>query len=142
MNTRNLLTTCGLTILLAAGIVSCGKPKAGQASLEGRWSGFEQGRPDNKLTLTLNGDRFAYWNTQSNEWGRGTFVVNDTLQPAQMDLTFQECPAPQYMGKVALAIYELQRDELKFAGSEPGSTQRPTNIAGGQGVRTLTFKRE
>ncbi|HZL78025.1 MAG TPA: hypothetical protein VFC17_04170 [Candidatus Limnocylindrales bacterium] len=44
MNTRNLLTTCGLTILLAAVIVSCGKPKAGQASLEGRWSGFEQGK--------------------------------------------------------------------------------------------------
>jgi uncharacterized protein (TIGR03067 family) len=142
MNARNILIMCGLTILLVAGIVSCGKQKSEKASLEGRWSGFEQGRPDNRLSLTFSGDRFAYWNDQSNEWGRGTFLVDDKLQPMQMDLTFQECPAPQYVGKVALAIYELQQDELKFAGSEPGSPQRPTNIAGGQGVRTLTFKRE
>jgi uncharacterized protein (TIGR03067 family) len=142
MKTMRQITMSGPAILLLAGIVSCSKQNSGKPALEGRWSGFEQGRPDNKLTLTLNGDRFAYWNASSNEWGRGTFVVNDTLQPAQMDLTFQECPTPQYVGKVALAIYELGQDELTFAGSEPGSLVRPTNIAGGQGVRTLTFKRE
>lgn len=142
MKTMRQIPMSGLAILLLAGMVGCSQHNSVKPSLEGRWSGFEEGRPDNKLTLTLNGDQFAYWNASSNEWGRGTFVVNDTRQPAQMDLTFQECPTPQYVGKVALAIYELNQDGLKFAGAEPGSPVRPTNMAGGQGVRTLTFKRE
>ena len=141
MNTRNLLTTCGLTILLAAGIVSCGKQKAEKASLEGRWSGFEAGDTE-KITIAFSGNQFTYWDAKSNEIGGGTFVVNDTVQPKQMDLTFERMLAPQYVGKVGLAIFEFQGDQLTFAGAEPGSTVRPTNIAGGQGVRTFTLKHE
>ena len=135
----------GLIILLPAVFASCSKPAmekpAEKATVQGRWSGFENGRPE-KITLEFNGDRFAYWDAQTNEIGSGTFVVNDTVQPSQMDLTFQQIPASEYVDKVGLAIYELQGNELKIAGSEPGSLQRPTNIAGGQGVRSFTFKRE
>lgn len=141
MNALKHLKLCLLAGLFLAGIVGCGKQTAEKPTVQGRWSGFEQGRRE-KTILAFNGDQFAYWDAQSNKLGSGTFVVNDTMQPAQMDLTFLECPAPEYVGKVGLAIYELQRDELKIAGSEPGSTQRPTNIAGGEGIRVFTLKRE
>lgn len=141
MKTRNLITVCGLTILLAAVIAGCSKQKSPEASLQGRWSGFETGDTA-KITIAFGGNQFTYWDAKTNEIGSGTFVVNDTVQPKQMDLTFEKILAPNYVGKVALAIYELQQDELKFAGAEPGSTVRPTNIAGGQGIRTFTLKRE
>jgi uncharacterized protein (TIGR03067 family) len=145
MKTRNLITFCGLTILLAVGIVGCTNQSSEKtpekASLQGRWSGFEAGDTA-KITIAFSGNQFTYWDATTNELGGGTFVVNDTVQPNQIDLTFERMLAPNYVGKVALAIYELQQDELKFAGAEPGSPVRPTNIAGGQGVRTFTLKRE
>jgi len=145
MNIRNLVTTCGLISLLAAGIVGCSKQtpeKTPQkASLEGRWSGFEAGDTE-KITIAFSGHQFTYWDAKTNELGGGTFVVNDTVQPKQMDLTFERMLAPQYVGKVGLAIFEFQGDQLTIAGAEPGSTVRPTNIAGGQGVRTFTLKHE
>jgi uncharacterized protein (TIGR03067 family) len=141
MNVLNLFKSCLLASLFVAGIVGCSKQTTENATLEGRWSGYENGQTE-KITIEFTGNRFAHWDAQNNELGSGTFVVNDTVQPKQMDLTFEKITAPQYVGKVALAIYELNGDELKFAGSEPGSTQRPPDISGGPGVRTFTLRRE
>ncbi len=141
MNTLNLLKSCLFAGLFLAGVAGCSKQAAEKATVQGRWSGFEKGGTE-RITLALSGNQFTYWDAKSNEIGSGTFVVNDAVQPRQMDLTFEKIPAPQYVGKVGLAVFELQGDELKIAGSEPGSTQRPASIAGGQGVRVFTFKRE
>ena len=141
MNALNVVKSCLLAGLFLAGVVGCGKQTAVKPTVQGRWSGFEAGSTE-KITLALGGNQFTYWDARTNEIGGGTFVINDTVQPRQMDLTFERIPAPQYVGKVGLAIFELQGDELKIAGSEPGSTLRPTNMAGGQGVRVFTFKRE
>jgi len=141
MNTPNLFKSCLLAGLLLAGVAGCNKQSAEKATVEGRWAGFEKGSTE-KITVAFTGGRFAYWDARTNELGSGTFVVNDAVQPRQMDLTFEQIPAPGYVGKVGLSIYELQGDELRIAGCEPGSTLRPTNIAGGQDVRVFTFKRE
>jgi uncharacterized protein (TIGR03067 family) len=141
MNALKHLKLCLLAGLFLAGIVGCGKHTAEKATVQGRWSGFEAGGTE-KITLAFSGNQFTYWDAKTNELGSGTFVVNDAAQPKQMDLTFEKIAAPNYVGKVALAIYELQQNELKFAGAEPGTTVRPTNMAGGEGIRTFTFKRE
>lgn len=130
-----------LTLVLLAGILGCTTSNPKKPTLEGRWSGYEAGRTE-KLTVEFTGNHFAYWDARHNELGGGTFVVNDTLQPTQMDLTFERIPDPDYVGKVGLSIYELRGDELTFAGAEPGTTVRPTSIAGGEGVRVFNFKRE
>jgi uncharacterized protein (TIGR03067 family) len=146
MNMTTRFNLFGLTTLLLASITGCSDPNAAspsvKPSLQGRWSGFEEGRPDEKIVLVLETNRFVYWDAQTNEIGRGTFVANETVRPMQMDLTFEQILAPEYAGKVGLAIYELNGDEMKIAGSEPGSTVRPTNLAGGNGVRAFTFRRE
>jgi uncharacterized protein (TIGR03067 family) len=141
MKTLNLIKSCLFTGLFLAGLASCSKPAAEKATVEGRWSGFEAGNTE-RITVAFSSNQFTYWDAKTNEIGSGTFVINDTVQPRQMDLTFERIIAPEYVGKVGLAIFELQGDELTFAGAEPGSTLRPTNIAGGQGVRVFSFKRE
>ena len=141
MNMLNLFKSGLLASLFVAGIVGCSKQTTENATLEGRWSGNENGQTE-KITIEFTGNRFAYWDSQTNELGSGTFVVNNSVQPKQLDLTFEKIASPQYVGKVALAIYELNGDELKFAGSEPGTTQRPTDISGGPGVRTFTLRHE
>lgn len=141
MNVLNLFKLCLFASLLVVGIIGCSKPTAENATLEGRWSGFESGQTE-RITIEFTGNHFAYWDAQTNELGSGTFVVNDTVQPMQIDLTFEQIAAPELVGKVGLAIYELNGDELKFAGSEPGSIQRPPDISGGPGVRTFALQRE
>lgn len=141
LKTLNLLNSCLFAGLFLTGVASCSKQTTEKATIQGRWSGFETGNPE-MITLAFTNNQFTYWDAKTNEIGGGTFVLNDTVQPKQMDLTFERIVAPEYVGKVGLAIFELKGDELTFAGAEPGTTVRPTNIAGGQGVRVFTFKRE
>ena len=144
MNTLNLIKSCLIAALFAAVLAGCNKPaaeKAPKATVEGRWSGYEAGRSE-KTIIEFKAGQFTYWDAQTNEIGSGTFVVNDAVEPNQMDLTFEKMLAPEYVGKVGLAVFELNGNELKIAGSEPGSTQRPTSVAGGQGVRVFALKRE
>ena len=145
MKTTTVAIACGLSILFGAFTVGCSKPATEKPTvkpiLEGRWSGVENGSTE-KIILTFTDNRFAYFDAQSNGLGSGTFVVNDTAEPWQMDLTFEKIPAPQYVGKVGLAIYEFQGEALKIACSEPGSDVRPATFDAAQGVRIFTWKRE
>jgi len=145
MKTTKLSANCILIILLCAFSAGCDKPTKDKPSekptVQGRWSGLESGTTE-MITLSFTSNRFAYFDARSNEIGSGTFVANETVQPMQMDLTFEKIPAPEYVGKVGLAIYEFQGSDLKIAGCEPGSKQRPTNLVSSPGVRVFTFKHE
>ena len=128
--------------VLLATLVGCGKTEQKRPTLEGRWSGFDANVPSVKLTAMFNAGRFTYWDAQTNELGNGTYLVNDTVQPAQMDLIFEACPAPAYVGKKALAIYEFQGEQLRIAGNQPGNLERPTNFVGSQTIQVFSWKRE
>lgn len=142
---KNLIAVCGLSLLLVAIMVGCSKPSPAEPpvklTLEGRWSGFEAGSTQ-KTIIEFKDNQFTYWDANANELGGGTFVVNDGILPKQMDLTFERIPAPKYVGKVGLAIFEFQGQQLIIAGAEPGTTVRPTGFTGEQGVRTFTLKRD
>ena len=100
------------------------------------------GQPTAKCTLTISGAQFDYRGAQSNDWCRGTFVVNEQTQPKQIDMAIQEIAVQQYLGKTIPAIFELNGDELKVAAAEPGSAVRPASLGGGQGIRVFSFKRD
>ncbi len=132
-------------MLLLAVVAGCKESTAVKSpekpNVQGRWSGFEDGKPA-KITIVFTNNQFTYFDAQTNEIGAGTFVMNQSVQPMQMDLTFERIPAPDLVGKVGHAIFALNGDELKIAGYELGSDQRPTNIVVGAGVRAFVFKRE
>lgn len=142
MKTNQQLRMGLLAGLVLAAIVGCSKPEAKMTTLEGRWIGFQGGHPDATCTLVISGTQLDYRGAQSNDWCRGSFVLNEEAQPMQLDLTMQAISDPDYVGKTALGIYELKGGELRVAVAEPGSGQRPANLAGEQGVRVFSFKRE
>ena len=127
-------------VLLAA-VSGCTKQAAEKAAVQGRWLGFQSGGSE-MLTVEFTNNRFTYWDSRSNEIGGGTFKVNAAVNPMQMDLTFERMASSEYVGKVGLAVFELRGNELKIAGAEPGTTVRPTNIDGGEGIQVFTFNRE
>ena len=73
MKTFNPFKPGLLFVLLAIVAAGCAKPAADKPTLEGRWSGFEGGSTE-ALTLEFTGNRFAYWDSQTNEIGSGTFI--------------------------------------------------------------------
>ena len=138
-NHLKIFVSLGVVLAILSG---CSKSAAEKVSVEGRWTGYDQARPAEQITLELRAGHFTYWDAQTNQLGAGTYVVKGTGQPPQMDLTFVESMNPKYVGKVGLAIYQLQANELRIAGSEPGNTVRPADIAPSQDVIAFTFKRE
>jgi hypothetical protein len=149
MKTTGSCIGLGVALLLMATGTSRGQDQAQKAEkpaeksiVEGRWAGYEQGRPGGQITLLYETNRFTYWDAQTNEIGSGIFVINSKVKPMEMDLTFQKIAAPEYVGKVGLAVFEVNGDVLKIAGAEPGSIVRPTNTVAAEGVRAFIFDRQ
>ena len=131
---------CALAALLLAGVTGCSKPKADKTSVEGNWTGFDVARPAEVCKVTITGNQLEYRGAQTNDWCTGIFVLNETVQPMQMDLTVQG--PPQIAGRMMLLIYEQQGDEMKVAGAEPGAPVRPVNFSPSQQTRVWSFKRD
>src|ERR1051326_7545156 len=125
------LAGVSLSVLAGCDKTEPKKPEPKKPTLEGRWSGCEEGNPSMKLTVNFAAGRFTYWDERTNELGHGSYVVNDAVQPAQLDMNFESAAAPDFAGKKALAIYSFEGAQLKIAGNQPGNLQRPTNFVGG-----------
>jgi uncharacterized protein (TIGR03067 family) len=80
-----------------------------------------------------------YRGAVSNDWVRGTFVLNESTRPMQMDLTIQEGPPGNTPNTVPI-IYERKGDKLKVAVS--GNGQRPVDFTPRGPVRIFAFERE
>jgi hypothetical protein len=144
MNYKSFLPLCLIATSMVIWLTGCSKAsqqRAEQPSIQGRWSGFEQGSSE-KITIVYTSNQFAYFDATSNKLGSGTFVENRTVQPVQMDLTFEHMLSPEYEGKVGLALYEILSNRLTIAGCEPGSGQRPTNLVASDGVRVFNLTRD
>ena len=131
-----------LAVLLVATLTGCGKTGSDKLTLEGTWVGFDEGAPSQRMRAMFGDGRFAYWDAQTNSLGYGTYVLNETVKPAQIDLVFETSQNPAYVGKKALGIYEFQGNQLKMAGNQPGNPERPTSFVGTETTRVLSWKRE
>lgn len=140
MKTCNPVNLSLVAGLLLASLVGCSKPKPQTAAWDGRWTGFELSNPAGKCAVTIGGTQLEYRGARSDDWCRGTFVLNETVKPAQMDLAIQESPGAA--GKMMFLICELNGDEMKVSGSQPGTPQRPVDFSGGGQTRVWTFTRE
>lgn len=132
---------CALAGILLACAAGCHRHHAERPKPDGHWVGFDVTQPNAKCELTIAGTNLDFRGIGPNDWCRASFVLNETVEPKQMDLTLNEAE-PQSAGKVVLAIYELNGDEIKIAGSSPGASQRPTEFVPSKDVRVLSFKRE
>ena len=141
MNAWSQLKVCVLAGLVLAGVMGCSsQSEPAKRGLDGRWTGYDVEQPDAKCTLAINGNQAEYRGAQPGDWLRGSFVLNEQVQPRQMDLNIKEAGDANLndVGTTARVIYELRGDELKVAVS---SQERPTNFAGGPSIHVFSFRR-
>jgi uncharacterized protein (TIGR03067 family) len=132
--------SCLMVALLLSVAISCSMRKEAKTSLEGRWTGYDLTATNATDEVTVAGHQLDYHGPETNDWARGTFVLDEQTQPMELDFTIQE--SPHDVGKRVLGIYELQGDNLKIAVAPPGDSQRPLNFTPGPNTRVMIYKRQ
>jgi uncharacterized protein (TIGR03067 family) len=141
MKTSGILKVFALTAIGFAVTLGCTRQTTKAPGLEGHWTGVDLVHPDQKCELTITGTNLDFHGIAPDDWCRGTFVLNEQVQPKQMDLMLNEA-APESAGKLNLVIYEIQGNELKIAACRPGSPERPADFTPTREVRVLAFTRK
>jgi RNA polymerase sigma factor (sigma-70 family) len=119
-----LLLTAGTTFLLIKGI----SHKPDMAALQGTWAGQEAGAGDGLSTVVINGATLEFRGADPAEWYKATFSLRANTTPKQAVIAIADSPQPQYVGKIANAIYKLEGDTFTVAGNEPGDPSLPANF--------------
>lgn len=122
--------------------------KDDKATLQGRWQAVssDQGGQDDpnakQHSITFEKDTIVI-NRGDQVFVKGTFKLDGTKSPRQIDITIEEGP-DQAKGKTALGVYELKDDTLKWATNHPGETERPTGFGSTAGTSHMmvTLKKE
>jgi uncharacterized protein (TIGR02145 family)/uncharacterized protein (TIGR03067 family) len=136
---KNLLVTFSLLLVIFS---SCKKndnsptqPNSNITELEGTWT--EIGTTG--ITWTFTNNAFDIHILSDSVWEKGTFSLNTSVNPKQIDFTMTELPDSQYIGKVALGIYKLESGILTIAVNALGKTTRPSGFsADSNGIITLS----
>ena len=135
---------CGLVVVMAAmglAVSGCGKSApSDMVALQGTWIGHEAGEQGNDCNLKVQGDTLEFRAPNPQEWYKATFVLDEQAQPKAIDVHIHECGLPEYVDKVAKAIYSIEQDTLRLASNGPDSQTRPA--AFGPDVRTFVFTKQ
>src|SRR5262245_10669949 len=89
--------------------------------LQGAWLTVSGRR---QAELLVAGDHFAIKFFDGDIY-MGIFDLDPGERPRAMDMRIEEGPV-KHEGKIALCVYELEGDMLRWCPGEPGSEQRPT----------------
>jgi uncharacterized protein (TIGR03067 family) len=100
--------------------------------LQGAWVSVTGHR---EAQLLVAGDLFAIHFLDGDVY-IGTYDVNPEAEPRRMDMRIDEGPLAHY-GKVALCIYDLDGDELRWSPGKPGSSERPDQFPSGDDPHQL-----
>jgi len=113
--------------------------KSDLAMIQKSWHGQEgAGAAAGTNSLVLSGNNLDFHGANPQEWYKGTFILHEDTTPKQMIVTITDCPAPQYVGKIANAIYKIENGTLTIAGNEPGNPAMPATFDA-PGSRLVTF---
>ena len=128
-----LCVLCG-TLLAADGPADSKKESKDAGALQGTWQVTRQDIGDQPTAqdptthrLVFSGKEFRLMEGD-NEVAKGTFKLDPAASPHTIDMDITESSEPDAAGKVALGIYELKGDDLKWCSAQPGSDQRPTKF--------------
>ena len=127
----------------------CAKDLAGNSNniteLEGIWSGTDNYSDIIIRTFNISGSDFNYTEVgheddEDGEWYIGTFTLNTSLYPKQIDITIVDCypDGSEYLGLTSLGIYKIEADTLTIVAPEPGVSTRPSSFSDG-GIRVFVL---
>jgi len=110
--------------------------------LKGAWKAVSEELDGKKapivdFTITFDGKKFTIQKMRGKS--AGTYKIDASKQPAELDLTITEGDVPD-AGNVAKCIFELKGDTLRIGLIEPTPDQRPKSFDARQ-VAVLTLRR-
>jgi RNA polymerase sigma factor (sigma-70 family) len=112
------------------------------AALQGSWTGPEIGAANQgKAILIVTGTNLEFHGADTNEWYKASFVLHENLNPKQLIAVVTACPAPQFVGQTANAIYQFEASAFRLAGNEPGDPTMPLAINNAPNARVFLFQR-
>jgi uncharacterized protein (TIGR03067 family) len=95
------------------------RPAVAEA-LHGAWQSIEGQR---QADLIIAGDRLTI-HFEDGDIYMGRFTVSANGRPRKMDVVVEEGPA-QHRGLVALGIFEIDGEQLRWCTASPGQADRP-----------------
>jgi uncharacterized protein (TIGR03067 family) len=107
-------------LLVLAAFAPAQDAKKDTEKLQGKWVAETKG---GKLEMTFDGDKFTV--LIDGETGKGTFKLNTSKNPKEMDMTVTESPTAEAKGKTALCIYAFDGEKLQWSSNSPGGNTRP-----------------
>lgn len=117
------LGSVALVLLAACGLVyGGGEGKKDSEALQGAWTG-EKGEKG-KVDLKFSGNKFTLTFAEKATF-TGTFKVDASKKPRQIDMTVDDGPHKEFIGKTAQGIFVIEGSTLKWAATEPGKEGRP-----------------
>jgi RNA polymerase sigma factor (sigma-70 family) len=119
----------GPTLLDAAGFRQ-------SSSLEGHWKGSNTAHPGKICSVNISGDQIEYRGADANDWIRGKFVLNESTDPKQLNISILE-PANSFI----LCLFRVDGDRITIAAAEHGSTHRPLDFRPSQQVDVLELQK-
>jgi uncharacterized protein (TIGR03067 family) len=146
---RKTLVVLAIALLLAADNSTDEATQKERKKLEGVWQaeksvqdGQEQANAAEHV-LTFEGNTFTI-TRKGMAFVKGTFKVDPTKKPKEIDMEVKESPGGRDDGKTAKGIYAVDGDQLRWCTVHPGKGERPTEFASTPGSQRLfiTFKRE
>lgn len=131
-----------LLLLAACGGEPAGEPRCSAqpaTRFEGVWTGYEEDREQGEWTLLVTGTCFFLSGPGRSAWMKGAVSFPEEGDEGPLDLWIEDCdcPAP---GETSLALFRLRGDELRLAGAEPGSPERPSSFDA-PGARVFSLRR-
>ena len=101
-----------------------------KTELEGTWIGTEPGSSA-EVKLIVSGHSITAYLGEI-EIYTGTFVLNITTTPKQIDTDIRESSLQQYIGKKSKGIYKIENGVLTITSNEPGDPNRPESFSDGR----------
>lgn len=144
---RKLLGVAALFCLVTLQGQAADEKKAEKDALAGTWDlvsmefmGMKVEIPkDKEMSLTFKGGKITKKEPGKKD-EEGTYTVNDTKKPKEIDLTTPKNGKPTET-EMAKAIYMIEGDTLKLAFGGPPGSPRPTAFDAKE-IAIMTFKRK
>ncbi len=132
-----VLLTAGTAVLLMKEI----SRKPDMAALQGTWAGQEIGAGSGESTVVIKGATLEFRGADAAEWYKATFSLRANTTPKQAVLVISDSPEPDYVGKIAHAIYKLEGDTFTVVGNEPGDPSLPASFDAPSGRKFVLKKK-
>ena len=92
--------------------------------------------------MTISGDSLKFHGARQEEWYAAKLTLTPSTSPKRADCLIEDCGAPQYIHKMAKAIYKMEGKTLTLAGNEPGDEAAPTGFETKNRSRVFVFTRQ